>query len=112
MNPPSAPMKPPNGLGRGVIGDGETTGLGLAGCGAAGAGFAGATVEREPRLPLLVPPPARAQADSICRIENDAMIASVRTMSRRLFMSPSCVGPLGCSPSDSRVKLIWKLAPG
>jgi len=74
-------MKPPNGLGRGVIGDGETTGLGLAGCGAAGAGFAGATVEREPRLPLLVPPPARAQADSICRIENDAMIASVRTMS-------------------------------
>jgi len=89
MNPPSAPMKPPNGLGRGAMGEGETTGLGSAGRGVVGVGLAGATVEREPRLPELVPEPARAQADSMSRMEKDARITSVSTMNRRLFMSRS-----------------------
>ena len=89
MNPPIAPMKPPNGLGRGAMGAGDT-GLGVAGRGAPGSGRAGAEYEREPRLPvLLLPAPARAQADPTSRTTNDVTIASVSTTSIRLCISAS-----------------------
>src|SRR5712691_2882009 len=89
MNPPIAPMKPPKGLGRGAIGAGDT-GPGVAGRGAVGSGRAGAESEREPRLPVLVPLPARAQADPASIRTKDVRIVSVSATSIRLcMMSPS-----------------------
>src|SRR5689334_7328239 len=62
--PPSIPPKPPQreGAGCGVIGWGR---VGADGIGDTGAGEDGEESPREPRLPLEVPPPARAQASAV-----------------------------------------------